>query len=372
MLRTLLGLVLLAGVGACGPGLKPPNAREVARTTLADVSGDPVAIRKLLEGSVSLGQLQFAGPQCATQFPPGEVEPARFDALASCLAALKLQPSKREDALGDVAVLTYGPGFEVEARVIHIGSRSQLTWIGFASQHQGSLAVPTLAPEAFEALRASGSRVPTFDAATVRAIEADISADDDDKAATAWLKVCLDESGAISQIDSYDPTSYVALEAFRAAANAWTFRPFVHDGKPHAVCSMVRMSYPAAPADHVETLPLPKPPLKNPRPPLTLAQRKFTIAVEGRRIAGSKHIVPDPETKTEISKYHDPRITGTFRLCLDETGSVTQVLPLVSTGFPAYDRDLFAGMNQWRYSPYSLDGEPVPVCTLITFIYTQR
>jgi hypothetical protein len=75
--------------------------------------------------------------------------------------------------------------------------------------------------------------------------------------------------------------------------------------------------------------------------------------------------VPDDETKSRIAKYRGNKITGTFRVCLDEGGGVESVLPMHSTGFPAYDHELLAKMALWRYSPYTIDGNPVPVCTTI-------
>ena len=94
--------------------------------------------------------------------------------------------------------------------------------------------------------------------------------------------------------------------------------------------------------------------------------------MEGKRIAGERTIVPDDETKEQIRRYRGKKITGTYRICLDEVGRIESVLPLRSTGFPAYDRDLMAKMALWIYSPYRVDDAPVSVCTSITFIYTQR
>jgi hypothetical protein len=368
-----MGLVVgLVAAGGCGAGLKVPDAREAARASLTDASGDPAAVAELLHDSVTVGQLIFDDATCAAAFPPGDVRQDKCGELARCLAGLRLRPSTREDGLGDVAVMSYGPGFEVEARILQLGSRSQLTWIGFASQHAGAPSVPTLDPAAFEALRAGGQRVPVLDAATARAIEGELSPTDPEEVAMVWLKVCLDETGHVTLIDPYMPRSYVAMDAFIAIAQAWTFRPFVYAGKAQPACSMVRMVHPAEKAPPVETLPLPPPPSQSKRPPLSIAQRRFNTLMEGKRIAGERKLVPDDETKRQLAQLRGRKVTGTYRLCLDEAGGVESVLPMTSTGLPAYDRDLLAGMARWRYSPYTIDGKPVPVCTQITFIYSQR
>ncbi len=43
-----------------------------------------------------------------------------------------------------------------------------------------------------------------------------------------------------------------------------------------------------------------------------------------------------------------------------------------SSGFARYDRRLEYFIRQWIYSPYLVDDKPVPVCTAVTFIYSQR
>jgi hypothetical protein len=370
------GLVAVGALVACGPGLKgakAPDVRDRAKAVMADASGDADAIEELFHESVALGHLHFDDPSCATAFPPGVVRSNKFEQLARCLAGLKLRTSDRVDGLGDVVVLSYGPGFEVEARVIVGGNRALLTWIGFASQHAGSLAVPTLGATAFEALRLTGTRVPELDEATAKRLDEALSPDIPGDVVMVWLKVCLDETGAVSRVDPYQPGSYAALEVFSAIPKTWTFRPFVHAGKPAAVCSMVRMAHPAKNAPPIEELPLPPPPSMRDRPPLAVAQNKFTKLMEGRRISGTRNIVPDDDTKMAIMRV--PRwvqpLIGSFRVCLDESGRVESVLPMRSTGFPAYDHKLLTAMAQWRYSPYMVDDQPVPVCTAITFLYSQ-
>lgn len=53
-------------------------------------------------------------------------------------------------------------------------------------------------------------------------------------------------------------------------------------------------------------------------------------------------------------------------------GAVGSVTQLKSTGFPAYDAKIIREMKQWGYKPYLVNGKAVPVCTAVTFIYTQR
>jgi hypothetical protein len=94
--------------------------------------------------------------------------------------------------------------------------------------------------------------------------------------------------------------------------------------------------------------------------------------MERRRIAGEKLVVPDDDDKVRLQKRGIHRLDGTFRVCVDELCKVESVLPLRSTGLASYDRRILAAIQRWVYQPYLIDDDPVPVCTAVTFIYTQR
>ena len=57
------------------------------------------------------------------------------------------------------------------------------------------------------------------------------------------------------------------------------------------------------------------------------------------------------------------------KLCLSAAGEPTSVAFLRGTGFPAADDKIRAEMNAWRYRPYRADGQAVPVCMAINFVY---
>ena len=94
--------------------------------------------------------------------------------------------------------------------------------------------------------------------------------------------------------------------------------------------------------------------------------------LEGNRTAGDKHIIPDDKTKTAITRSGKDRIVGSWKLCVSDTGAIS-VSQLKSTGFPDYDSKIETEMrNNWKYSPYTVNGRRVPVCTAITFIYQHN
>ena len=94
--------------------------------------------------------------------------------------------------------------------------------------------------------------------------------------------------------------------------------------------------------------------------------------LEGSRVKGNKEIHPDDVTKTEIQRSGKEKLVGSFKLCLSIEGEIANVNQLKSTGFPAYDQKIVREMRGWRYRPYMVNGKAVPVCTAVTFIYSQR
>lgn len=107
-------------------------------------------------------------------------------------------------------------------------------------------------------------------------------------------------------------------------------------------------------------------------PPPAPPQNVPPTLLEGSRIAGTKAIVPDDDTKIAIAKAGKDKLVGSYKLCINATGALTVVQMLKSTGFTAYDDKIMREMRQWRYRPYAVNGRAVPVCTAVTFIYSQK
>jgi protein TonB len=115
------------------------------------------------------------------------------------------------------------------------------------------------------------------------------------------------------------------------------------------------------------------PPPPPPPPPPAAPQNVPPTLLEGSRIAGEKQIIPDDVTKTEIQRSGKDKIIGSFKLCINAVGEVTSVNMLKSTTFPAYDQKIQGKMRgEWKYRPYAVNGKAVPVCTAVTFIYSQK
>src|SRR5262245_25960690 len=70
------------------------------------------------------------------------------------------------------------------------------------------------------------------------------------------------------------------------------------------------------------------PPPPPPSPTMNVAPQML----EGSRIAGDKAIVPDDVDKVAIQQSGKDKLVGSFKLCLDTTGVVSNVVMLKSTG----------------------------------------
>jgi protein TonB len=115
------------------------------------------------------------------------------------------------------------------------------------------------------------------------------------------------------------------------------------------------------------------PPPPPPPPPPAAPQNVAPTMLEASRIAGEKNIIPDDVTKTEIQRSGKDKVVGSFKICLTVEGSVQNVTMLKSTGFSAYDSKIQGKMRgEWRYKPFNVNGKAVPVCTAVTFIYSQK
>ncbi|WP_428269646.1 energy transducer TonB [Haliangium sp.] len=118
------------------------------------------------------------------------------------------------------------------------------------------------------------------------------------------------------------------------------------------------------PGGVIEEPPPPPPPAK----PRVVPQ----VAVEGKRVAGEKNIQPDDTVKIQMQRDGKSRIVGVFKMCLNKAGGVSSIDMVKSSGYPDYDRKIRSKMQEWRYQPYMVNGQAIPVCSSITFIYSQR
>lgn len=322
------------------------------------------AITALLADDVLVGGLWFPDAACTERFGAfRHVTGAERSELARCLARLTPQATARKTSSGET-LLTYEPG--VEADVMSRAGRVTLLGFPFRRDAAGRA---SLTVRSFEALRKTGTS--NLDAA-VRGQLDPLLASEQRTSISVWMEICIDRQGVVERATRYDAFTPTPVgTAFEGAVRAWTFRPFESGGKPTPACSVMQLTYPAALAPSVEgLLPFPAPPPPPPPPPMV--HNVPPTLLEGARISGNRIIMPEDETKGAIQRAGIPRVTGSFKLCIDATGAIKNVTVLKPTGFVAYDQKIQREIWQWAYRPYHVNGKAVAVCTAVTYIYSQR
>jgi len=96
------------------------------------------------------------------------------------------------------------------------------------------------------------------------------------------------------------------------------------------------------------------------------------VVLRELRISGETQIQPPDVVKTQIMRDGGGKIIGSFKVCLDASGLVSSIALSKPTGYAGYDAELSRAMRDWRYRPYTRDGHSIPVCGIVTFIYSMK
>jgi protein TonB len=93
------------------------------------------------------------------------------------------------------------------------------------------------------------------------------------------------------------------------------------------------------------------------------------VAIEAQRVAGNRDIRLPDAVKVALIARGQTQVTAAVKLCLDARGTPDRVQVLGSTGFEAADAHIRDEIGAWRYRPYRVNGQAVPVCTAVTLRY---
>jgi protein TonB len=94
--------------------------------------------------------------------------------------------------------------------------------------------------------------------------------------------------------------------------------------------------------------------------------------IDGHRVKGDTKIVAPEPVRIAMLNRRQKKLTASVKLCLSASGSPTTVRVIASSGHTEYDARLEAAVKRWRYRPYRVNGQAVPVCTSVQFIYRMR
>lgn len=94
--------------------------------------------------------------------------------------------------------------------------------------------------------------------------------------------------------------------------------------------------------------------------------------IKGLRTSGETQIHPPPPVKTTMLRDGASKVVATLRLCVGTNGEVSDVSVLKSSGYAGYDAALDDGLRRWHYRSYEVNGRKVPVCGVVTFVYSIK
>jgi TonB family protein len=360
-------VVLLLG---CGGGyarrnawVGPKEARDNGtKALLAYIERkDDRGIANMLSSRLGYGGAWFPDSACRRKFSGvGTIPASGIDAFARCLVNLPLAISPREHPYPDVAILTYAPGIEIEAR-FEAGFDGKLVWIGYVSRSDTEDALPTVSAEALLALR---NEVPALaiEEATRKQIADELRGHAGaarDGPVYTWFKVCVDATGAVSDVDPRQTSSVIAQDVFESWIRQWSFRPFKLGDRPSPVCSLILVDEPMGAAKDVRR-PLPVPPEH--------AEHLFLVPGGlGELLEGTTLIRPDDDTMSRFVPTGRP-LVALAAFCVDDVGRVDTAVVMRSSNYRRYDNALVEGIKKWRFPPVVRSGAPVRACSHASFV----
>ncbi len=89
--------------------------------------------------------------------------------------------------------------------------------------------------------------------------------------------------------------------------------------------------------------------------------------LETHRLSGTPTIEPDADDRTPPAGKTS--VAAAVKLCVDGAGKVAGVKLLRSSGLPRYDDKILRETRTWTYRPVMGEGQPVDVCTVMTFVF---
>lgn len=343
-------VVLILGCGGGGSLVVPQSVvddgvRDDGVAALVAANGNAKALVKQFSAPLGFGGMWFPDASCRAMFGvAGTIDVANLGAFATCVAMVQLAPSPRAGALPNVGVVTYGPQLELEVLFERDGGESRVKWIGYVSQQRPDDALPTVLDTALARTDAVGMEPALRDA-----LERDLAVRPKLKGEVAWLKLCVDESGAVTSVRARMATSLPARDAFVADAKRWRFRPYVLGDAPAAVCSLLFVEHPAGAYQNM-TLPHPVPP--------SYADVTF-VSESGlpTRLSGN-----DPPAERLFALTYERGVKGfdlSYLFCIDTSGAPVEVKILRSSGIPQIDQSFLSQITSSTY-----ESPPEKVCTL--------
>jgi TonB family protein len=189
-----------------------------------------------------------------------------------------------------------------------------------------------------------------------------------------WVEMLISETGEVEQAEVISGNPILA-EAALAAGKKWKFKPYLHNGKPVKVQTKIPFDFYFG--DRLSEAPTPPDiagnavgALPNATTPPPDSAADSSGAAPPKRVSVSQGVSEGlllhkiaPVYPPEAKRQH---VQGTvvLRAVIGKDGRLVD-LEAVS-GPPQLVEAAVGAVQQWRYKPYTLAGEPVEIQTMIT------
>lgn len=96
------------------------------------------------------------------------------------------------------------------------------------------------------------------------------------------------------------------------------------------------------------------------------------IALESRRTAGQRHVLANESTRKHMRRMGLAQVSAKAEICVSRSGAIDSVRIVEESGYGPYDRRIEDAVEGWRFTPHRVNREPVPTCTVMTFVHSER
>jgi TonB family protein len=86
----------------------------------------------------------------------------------------------------------------------------------------------------------------------------------------------------------------------------------------------------------------------------------------------STSIEPPDVVRMQMTRDDKKKTAVVVKVCIAETGAVTQSSIAKSSGYPAYDEHAVSSVRGWRYKPYVVDNKAVPACSAVAVAFSLK
>jgi|KBSMisStandDraft_5_1062788.scaffolds.fasta_scaffold25549_4 TonB family protein len=162
------------------------------------------------------------------------------------------------------------------------------------------------------------------------------------------VKVTVNESGIVEQVENVIGDSTLVAAA-ADAVRRWKFQPFIKDGK--AIKVSTKLLFRFAIADGKCTDGVKQATVTTP------FEHALTVEEGEMRKLLCKKVTPVRSSMAELARVGGDVVMSAT---VDKDGTL-ETIRILSTASPLLNQSALDAVKQWRYRPYIVSGEPVPV-----------